>query len=186
MAPFYEPGKYRVLVLEQAWDKAQSGADQLVLKFRVNAKIEDDGSGETYEAVLSHNYERRIFLTFTENSIDYIVKKLRYAGFTGSSFEELSLAGAELVAECKHEARDNQQREKWDLPWAMASAPLKSDSSIARKVNTLFGRALKSGASAGAAVAATTAQRPLAAAVPGGAPRVPDDDEGIPFAATRI
>lgn len=178
MAPFYEPGKYRVLVLEQAWDKAKSGAEQLVFKIRVNAKIEDanDGTGETFDAALAHNYERRIFLTFTENSIDYIVKKLRYAGFSGASFEELNLTGSELVAECQHDTRDGKTGEKWDLPWASASAPLKTDANIARKVNTLFGRALKG--TGGAAATTAPPQRPLAgvAVTAGGG-----DDDDIPF-----
>lgn len=151
MKPFYDPGVYRCKVQEQAWGKSgkdRNGNEQLVLKVLVVDKIEqwydDAGQLQQEPASVRNSYERTIFLTFTTNNVEYIVAKLRHAGFSGTEFTELNLVGADVFCVCAHDSYQGQEREKWDLALPpRESKPLENDDNVARKVNALFGRALK-------------------------------------------
>lgn len=177
MAPFYQAGTYRCRGVGHAWDEAGTGSKQLLIKMKVEGeRIESfDTSGEpqVVDAPVATSYERTVFLTINDKTIEYVIKKLRFAGFDGASFDDLDLFGHELTAICRHEPTQDGSgmRERWDLAWANESKALKSDSNVLRSINALYGKHLKASAPA----ASKVTPRPAAVAA------VDDDPDGIPF-----
>lgn len=180
MAPYYAPGKYRCTVLEQGWAESTNGNDMLVFKVRVEAYI-IEGYGESGELVhqeqmVENAYTRTLRITFTNDSIEMALKKLRYAGFSGASFDELNLVGSRIIAVSQEpRVRDGKTYEQWDLalPPMDSGPPLQSKPGVARKLNALFGKQLKASGSG------SPTQRPATAAVGAGSAGSGDDD--IPF-----
>ena len=155
--PFYEPGYYACTVTQQAWGKSKNDHPQLIFKHKpeylVNAFIGDDGEVQQTRKRTAQQYERTIYLTFpahSEQAMDFALMKLRHAGFEGDDLRELNFAGQEILVECKHAPSNKepgQLFESWELPLPpRESEPMDSDDSVARKLNTLFGRKLKAGA----------------------------------------
>lgn len=178
MAPFYARGKYRCTVLEQAWDESKSGNDMLVLRVKVNAAVLDrfNDAGDPDEEPVPQSYTRTIRLTLTSNSIEMALKKLRHAGFNGSSFDDLQLVGKDVIAACDEETYENKLKERWDLALppltgSEGRAPLASKPGITRKLNALFGKQLR-----GDGTSSPRATAPATVTAGGGAL---DDD--IPF-----
>lgn len=147
----YEVGRYRCLVLDQAWDEENANKTPcLIFKVRVehglHEYIDDGGEVAQDDVPLTQNYERNIKIHITEKSAQYAAEKLRFAGFSGDAFSKVNLLGATVIGDCKHETRDGKTYEKWDLalpPRSGGGAPLKTDAAVARKVDALFGKVLK-------------------------------------------
>lgn len=174
----YQPGRYRCSVDENAFQVAKTGKPMIVLKVRPEAQLFDriGASGEPYteEEVTSQQYPRTVRIVINENneqSLDFAMRKLRHAGFTGSSFDQLDLRGKDVVCDCKHETYEGNLTERWDLPLPDQSRPLENDPSIARKLNAIFGKRLTTNGGI-----ATPPQHQPQAAVVGAA-----DDDDIPF-----
>jgi len=175
---FYGIGRYRCLVTDQAFMKSTTDKPMIVWKVRpeslLTERIGNDGEPYTDEEPTAQQYERTVRLVINEDdqqSIDFAILKLRFAGFTGTSFDELDLKGCDVFCDCSHGTYKNQPKEDWNLALPKrASKPLEHDGSLTRKLNAIFGRKLTEGA--------TETPKPALAAVAGGG-MVEDDD--IPF-----
>lgn len=87
-----------------------------------------------------------------EDAIDRLLSALETLGFDGGSFSELDPNSAKfwdftqitITAECKHEAYNGKQVERWQLPFAgVAREIVPLDSKQVRKLDALFGAKLK-------------------------------------------
>lgn len=183
MPPFYGQGLYFVTAVDQAWTESKNHNDMLVLKVRVDGEaiLRTGADGEPVYDLghVARNYDRTIRVTLTADSIEMAMKKLRYAGFTGSSFDELNLVGKQFIAVSKEpQSKDGKTYEQWDLalpPLSGGGPPLESKPGVTRKLNALFARQLKEGAG--------SASAPQTIAPPGGGAAV---DEDIPFGPVTI
>lgn len=173
----YAEGPYLVTCLEHGFELAKSGKPMIVFKVGVEYQLrnEPDASGVISEQAIpvQRRWERTIWLAIVEDnqeSLDYAMTKLRYAGFTGDKFEDLDLVGQQFRAECKHEQGEKGLREKWELPLPpRARREIKNDASLAKRLNALFGKRLSDGA-------VTPPPRPV---TPNGAAAI--DESDIPF-----
>jgi len=87
----------------------------------------------------------------TEKTIDFATKELRALGYDRDNFRELDqsapnafpLIGCMATFYCKHESFQGSQREKWNIAAGGASEIKPIDQAKARKLDALFGKALK-------------------------------------------
>jgi hypothetical protein len=146
MGIHYDQGQYMAVVTQQGFKESTNGNPVIVLKVKPYLHFQYDSSGVEIEDNLpSDSWERSIFLTVTKKTTDFVLKKLRAAGFEGSSFRELDLQGKSVRCRCSHGTDNNgADREEWDLVYEYESKPLEPlDSAAARKLDALFGRELK-------------------------------------------
>lgn len=176
---YYQPGEYLVTCIDHGFEVASTKRPMIVFNVRVDAMIERviGPSGEAVEQAhpVAKAYDRKIRLTIVEDnqeSLDYAIRKLRYAGWQGTRFEELDLLDRQFRAVCTIDG----QFEDWEMPLPpMAAKPIKKVPELARKLNALFGKRLTE--TVDPALAAQ--QQSLAAAGGGGEASIGDED--IPF-----
>jgi hypothetical protein len=184
MTPFYQPGKYKGVVTDQALGKnTKTGTPQFVLRVRIVAKLIDGN-----EELCKVQQERTIYMYLSEKAAKYTIEKLQGIGFAGSSIRQLDLSHSdahdfrEQVVElvCNHEDDQNgDEREKWDLVWGSGGIEITPlDAAEARKLDALFGKSLKAGN--GAAPPAKRQQQPKPVAVAAHGNDDPSDDD-VPF-----
>lgn len=174
----YQIGRYACTVSEQAFTETKNGDPMITFKvypeFAIQRVVNAAGVFEEQRHQLASSRPRTIRLAITsEKQQEFVLKKLRYAGFTGDSFATMNLEGAEVFCECKHERRADtgEMTEAWDLALPPGK-PLESKPGVASRLDDLFGRKLKDTATASNSVAA--------AGVAG------RDDDDIPFALAAV
>jgi hypothetical protein len=166
MSIFYQPGRYRCEILDQALSEAKTGTPQLVLKIKV-LELENGSP-------LDAQYEREIYRSITENTMPYFLQDLKTLGYTRDSFRYLdpnvpnyhNFAGQEMIARCTHEEGSGGMRERWNVALMGGGGTGKLeverplDSAAIRKLDNLFGKQLRSelGGGKSQAVAAPKAQ----------------------------
>jgi hypothetical protein len=145
--PFYSPGSYECQVTSFGLGESSNGNPMVTLRVRVAYYIEAPGTA----LPVSQEYERDIRLVVTDKTTEMVLKKLRHAGWTGDRFEALgSIVGTTVRCTCKHEPgiddKANQLFERWDLTLPpLQKEPLETNSQVAKRLNALFGKALKEG-----------------------------------------
>lgn len=112
-------------------------------------------------------YEREVKLWLTDKTIESAVSRLRSLGWEGNSFRDLepgghSFAGTVVRLRCEHSQDGDKVYENWEFPAPESNSENKNG--VAKKLDTLFAKALKGGKSAAKAV-----------------PAVVEDDGDIPF-----
>lgn len=188
----YERGEYVVRITEQGWTKTKA-KELPMLVFQclpVRYVVKDEEGNEQFEEVYADaNFPERtlrvVIDSENDKGMDYAMKKLRYAGFTGDSFTDLNLVGIECRATCEHGQYDGKDTENWELclpPLERTSKPI--DNAVARRLDALFGKRLKDGA-----VTPAAKPEPSRSPEPQSQPQqtVPDDageppfDDDVPF-----
>lgn len=142
---YYQPGRYRAEIINQALGEAGTGNPQIVWRIKV---LETD-TGEQVPA----QYERTIYRTITEKSMPYILEDLQTLGYEHESFRMLDPAqpgfqdfrGQIITVFCQHElAQDgNGDREKWGIANANAFEVKPIESAKLRQLDSMFGKHLK-------------------------------------------
>lgn len=186
----YPEGVYQFDIAEQLQDVTKKAPPRPMLIFKGDpvSRIVVDADGTEFEEAIDRDpaYDRTIRVIIDEadpQSLDFAIKKLRAAGFTGSKIEELNLVGQRVRVRCKHTNGDAGKvfdNFDFDLPFTSTARPL--DTSFTRKLDALFGKRLKDGAapkpSASTQHAGPT-RRNLESAAPVQPPR--SNGDGIPF-----
>lgn len=186
MQPFYQEGRYRAEVINQALGKNNKGTPQFVLKVHIASMLVDG------EETRVQQYDRTIYMYLTEKSAEYTLDKLKGIGFEGTSIRQLdpnhqgchSFIGMQIELDCKHEEDQNGDlREKWDLAFNGSNdieiTPL--DAAEARKLDALFGKSLGGTKPAPAKKTATRQPVPVAVADTSNYNNPEIDDDSIPF-----
>lgn len=161
MSAFYEPGLYHVRVEDQGLTVASTGRPMVVLRVKVLARVDESQVDlPAYTVAQMHDRTIRLVVGDDDVSREFVLSKLRYAGWTGQRFETLQLVGYTCQARCRHGVYNSQAVEDWDLALPPREPkPLPHDPNVARRLNALFGRRLRepSGQATAAAGTATTA-----------------------------
>lgn len=148
----YSEGTYLFRIAEQGWTETSKEPKRPMLVFKgdpIALIVTDQDGTESHEEIHRDQYDRRIFLTIDDRddrNMDFAMRKLRGAGFTGETFASLNLVGRDVRARCTHGTYKDRPTENWDfdLPQVDVQA---IDSSLTRKLDALFGKRLKNGAS---------------------------------------
>lgn len=145
MAVYYKLGQYMAKVIEQGFSESNNGNPQIVIKIQPYVYFDYTGGVETEVEIPGDSYPRTIFLTVTENTTEFVLKKLRAAGFQGNSFRELDLVGKCARCRCSSKVdQKGEEREDWDLVYQSEAKPLEPlGAPEARKLDALFGKMLK-------------------------------------------
>lgn len=158
-----DQGKYRGTITKWGLGKAKTGNPQFQVSFELKHKIGAGGAPEDCP-----NWERTIFRSITEKTIDYLVEDLQRLGYDRDNFDGLdpegpqafNFAGIEVDVECDHETWEGKKREKWRFNaggGAPAINPLERKE--VSQLNALYSKKLKGGNGA------SPAAKPTAAAV---------------------
>lgn len=181
MSTYYDAGRYRCEVTQQAMTKARTGTPQFVVKIQPVGLY----TGPQDMAAIDNGFERTVYMAITEKSMPYVAKKLAALGFSGGSLRKLDpategfedLRGTPVDCICKHEPdrETGEPRERWDIAWQNESSGIEGDPLAAgdyRALDALFGAATK--ANGGAKAAAKPKPAPNAHGVV-------IDDDSLPF-----
>jgi hypothetical protein len=145
MAAYYEPGLYHVRIEDQGLTSASTGRPMIVFRVKVLAKVDETQVDlPAYTVPQMHDRTIRLVVGEEESTQEYVLSKLRYAGWTGNRFETMQLVGYTCQARCRHGSYNGQSIEDWDLSLPPREPkPLPRDPTVARKLNTIFGRRLR-------------------------------------------
>lgn len=184
MSAFYQAGRYRCEVTQQAMVKASTGTPQFVLKVRIIGIYTAPNDVDE----LQQQYERSIYRSITDKTMPYVLRDLDALGFQGGSLAALdphnpthqSFVGIAVDCMCKH-GKDQQtgdDKERWSLAWAnQESTAIEGEGlkgSDYRLLDALFNKAAKG------TTAAKPKPAPVAAPAVNGAGVAVDDDD-VPF-----
>ena len=175
MATYKDMTRYACEITQQGFGESkEKGTPSFFIVFEPVGEIDKDDPNHQFECP---NFERKLDLWLTENTVDSHIKTLRTWGFTGSSFRDLdpetgscSLVGTTIELLCKHQEYNGKVYDKFEIPFEGSMERQESVAKVASKLDNLFGKKLKTAAPKQAAKA-----QPVAAAV---------SDEGsddIPF-----
>lgn len=155
-ALYYEPGRYWGKVTNQQLGVSGSGNAQIVITFRVLGKVNPaDPDGDLLPCL--NEYERSVFRTITDKTIEWVQQDLEKLGFDGDSFGQIDLQhshccdlrGTELAFSCTHEADNRAEyagvlRERWSIASDSGAPQVKPlDSKALRQLDAMFGKSLK-------------------------------------------
>lgn len=144
--PFYAPGFYLGIVQEIGFTQTKnSGKDMIVVVVEVTEEFPAGCYAEEDAFPVSNRYNRTVNLVIGDDrSLDYIMLKLRNAGWRGQDFSDIDqLVGNRCRLKCEHEERDNGEMwEQWDLVLPARSRNLSVEPTVAMKLNALFDRRL--------------------------------------------
>ena len=180
---YHDIGKYVFRITKQGWTNSKErNLPMLVFEGYPTYKITKNHEGEDQFEDVSEDPNKatrtiRLFIDSSRDDImDFVIKKLRYAGFEGNSFSDLNLVNADIRATCEH----GEKYEEWDftLPPFEEREVNELDTAMNRKLDTLFGKRLKGGKPKQSSPEAQAQEEPQAsedAAVP-----ARHDDE-VPF-----
>lgn len=189
---YYERGEHVVRIESQGWTETkEKGHPMLVFEALPLQRVTKDHEGnEQFEEVCADaNFPTRTLRVVvdasSEQSMEFALKKLRYAGFDGDSFADLDLRGVECRAICDHTQYKGKDRENWDfaLPPLERGAVNDLDRSTARRLDAIFGKRLKEGAKPAPTPAARQPEpssQPAQQTVPNEYP-YPDAPDDVPF-----
>lgn len=162
MAIAFEQGRYWGKITHQRLGETSKGNPQLILSFQVVGKIDpSDPEGALQRCP---EYERSIFRTITDKTLDYVIQDMDALGWFGnkwSQFDEgdrecVDIRGKELAFSCKHEPKQvldeatgkyvntSEMRETWSIAQTGSGPPVKPlDKGAMSKLDAMFGKALK-------------------------------------------
>jgi hypothetical protein len=143
----YVRGAYKAEVIAQGLGTSKAGNPQFWIQAKILESIDDP-------TLVVEQYDRTIFWSITEGTIEFVCEKLERLGFKGDSFRLLdpnvpnhhSFVGQVVDLFCKLETYDGKEREKWDLSRGVLSGPPNVEplgDAAARQLDALFGRKLK-------------------------------------------
>lgn len=146
---FYQPGRYLCHVTRQAMGKTSTDKPQFILSFMVDGQVDPNDPDVLRE--VAHQYERSMFRVITDKTIPYLIDDLDQLGFQGESFAHLDpdnpgchdFTGLVMNFECTHSTYEGTTREQWGLvrDGSLTFDPL--DDKELRKLDAMFGKALK-------------------------------------------
>jgi hypothetical protein len=144
MGTYYEQGAYRCEIIDQGLSQSSNGNPQIWLKIQVMESV--DHPEEQLQS-----YDRTVFWTITDKTVNFVLDKLDALGFSGESWRQLDLnhanpqsfVGTSADFFCKLETYEGKERERWDLSFNTGGGAQALDEAQSRQLDTLFGKKLK-------------------------------------------
>lgn len=146
---YYPQGVYVGRVVRQELGAStQKGTPQFVVTFQIVDALDQFGAS----CGLQTSYERSVYLYLTEKAMDIALGALKVLGFNKTSLKYLDpdeagfvdFTDKEVELYCKHEEWEGEPRERWSINTPREPRESKPvDKSDLRKLDALFGKALK-------------------------------------------
>lgn len=184
----FNPGTHIGVVTEQGWETTKKAPPRDMIVFKVSIKdrviVQPDGAEYLEDVSGNSDYDQTVRMLLdpaNEKSMEFALKKLRHAGFTGDSIGQLDLVGKEVRVK-NDPTQDNSTGKEYDN-WDFVLPPLDQpslapiDAKKARSLDALFGRKLKETASKPEVPAKPAERVPVSQQEPA---TVPPDDS-VPF-----
>lgn len=137
----YDPGTYEVEVQEHGFGESEVKKTPFIwLSFVPLSK-----NGIPVDV----KYTRDCRMYITDNTVGMIRDRLARMGWSGANWTELdnhSFSGTRVMLQCEHDNRDRDHVwERWDFPYEgePKAATIESDPTVTRKLDAMFGRALR-------------------------------------------
>jgi len=173
MPQFYQEGAYSGTVIEQGFGESKEKKTPF---FFLKVKVEATEDGQPVDK----QYERTVTRYITETTVEYLAEDLKALGFQwNDSFSDLhplnpkhhSFVGQSIPLYCKWEG----EYERWQIsrPLGGGQQVDQLGSAEMRKLDNMFGKAMKGGAPAASKPVAARQSQPVAAG------NIGDDD--LPF-----
>lgn len=146
----FDPGRYACRSNRVELGEAKTGTAQIVIAFTPLGRI--DPADPEGQLISCPDWERTIFRSITDKTIDWVLKDLAVLHYTHETFDYLStdhpqydpLRGIDFQATCEHQMYEGKQQERWQIAHAGGSVVVKLlDPKDIRKLNALFGKQLK-------------------------------------------
>ena len=144
MGAYYPQGSYSGRVLRTELGASSKGTPQFTVTCQILEAHDQFGS-----APVDQSYERTVYLYLTENpkSIEITAKQLKVLGFKSSkvsALKDADFTDVDIPLYCKHEEYEGEMRERWSINTPREHREAKPvDPSELRKLDALFGKALK-------------------------------------------
>jgi hypothetical protein len=145
--PYYPVGRYVGRVVRQELgSSAKKGTPQFAVTFQIIDALDQFGTS----VGVHEQYERTVYIYFSKNqqAMEISAEALKTLGYHGSRISELAdvdFTGNECELYCKHEEYEGEPRERWSINTPRAPRESKPvDKSELRKLDALFGKAVKS------------------------------------------
>ena len=159
---YYAQGLYDCVIRDHGFNESKNKKTPYLWLQFVPVK---DQAGNPVEV----EYDRETQIYLTDKTIERAASQLRLLGYDGTSWSDLESHDFKQVnckIRCLHEQGDEQVFEKWELPAPGGGAQSEKKKGMGKKLDALFGKALKDGK------AAPKKEEPVAVA---------DDDDDVPF-----
>lgn len=152
MSVFYQGGLHAGECVGQWLDAPQGKSPYFALKFNILARIVNNEEHRVEPG------ERTVYLYLTDKAIEMASDVLAHLGYDKDNLRFLdpnkpdhySFIGKRCDLWCKHEEYQGEMREKWSVSMPF-SDPTPLDDKEMRRLDTLFGKAMKTRKPAGAA-----------------------------------
>lgn len=182
MSKYENGGHYLLEVQNHAFGETKNGNPKIDFECRVIHKVREFGtSNEAVVPAEPSNYAVNFSLVFAnEKQREFNVKKLRYAGWSGTSFDDFDMIGHRFVGVNTHaEGTGTNAGKHYDnfdlvLP-PLENRELENKPGVKKKLNALLSKELK----ANPPEAKTESAKP--AREPQPAPQPPQGDDDAPF-----
>jgi hypothetical protein len=148
----YENGAYYDLeIVDHAFTETSTGKAQIEFDCKVLRKVKAHGTPEVHFVPAEQSqYTVRVRIVFgSEKQRELNLKKLRFAGWEGSSFDDFDMVGKVIRCACEHSSGTGSNSGKvYDnfdllLPPREGSGELEDKADVKKKLNALLGKALK-------------------------------------------
>mgnify|MGYP000721059317 CR=1 FL=1 len=155
MAKYTNEGVYEAEVIDHAFTETKNGNPMIEMECKIHSKILGFGSGsEERVPPESSQYNVNVRIVFaTENQRAFNLARLRYAGWTGKSFEDFDMVGQMILIVNQHANGEGKNAGKVYDNFELVSPPrehkeLESKPGVKRKLNALLSKELRETASA--------------------------------------
>lgn len=149
MAPFYQPGNFIGRVTHQALTETSTGKPSFNLTCQIVEEVDQFGTS----CPVDKSYERTVYSVITEKTMPRFLEFLKLLGFNKMSLKFLDpntsgfcdFTGQDVPLWCKHEEYEGELKEKWNvsLPRGEREPAKPLEANQVRKLDALFGKALK-------------------------------------------
>lgn len=181
MSKYEDGGHYELEVADHAFGETKNGHPKIDFDCKVIRKIIGYGTGnETIAPAESSAYNVNLSLVFaTEKQREFNLKKLRFAGWNGTSFDDFDMIGDKFIGVNTHAQGTGANASKVYDNFDLALPPLEhekleSKPGMKKKLNALLSKELKANQPAAKTVYTEAPKKPDAP--PADEPKQGDDE----------
>ena len=145
----YEPGNYLCEIVGQGFGEIPNDNKTPFFFLEVKPLGRINPSNPTGDLFTCEAYLRTANLYLTDKSVESTLARLRSLGWNGTSFKDIepnglhSFAGIEIELVCTSRTSGDKTYDDFNFPFE-GNSSAESDPDVARKMDNMFGKALKS------------------------------------------
>ena len=158
MAKYEHEGFYELEIVDHAFGESKGGHPKIDFECKVIQKIHSYNTPEQhFIPAESSQYNTQLSMVFaTDSQREMNVKKLRFAGWDGTSFDDFDMTGSRIIGQNKHVPGEGKHAGKVFDNFDFVLPPrerteLENKPGMKKKLNALLSKQLKENPPSGAA-----------------------------------